>query len=279
MKIYKSFDMYKYNTMRLHCIVDDYYEPETKEDVKFLIDNMTETKSNYYYLGAGSNVLLPPHLKCSVISTRLLESNIEITGNKVVCSSSVRIQHLIRLLQTHNLGGIEYLFSVPCNVGGAIYMNAGTRKRSISDFVVSIEFYNPESREFEIIEKELCNFYYRHSIFQNKKWFIVNVTFIFPSISKEEIEDKIQKRIKYSLEKLDTNKPSCGSVFNKYNSRIMQLLKGLRVGGACYSPKKANWISNLKDATYKDIRILILIAKLIHIISFQKYHLEIVIWR
>lgn len=59
----------------------------------------------------------------------------------------------------------------------------------------------------------------------------------------------------------------------------MRLLRGVHHGGATYSKKTNNWISNTGDATYDDIIFLIRIAKLLHQLLFQKSKTEIKIWK
>lgn len=264
--------------MRLHCIVDDYYEPESYEDLITLVRNYELKNVKFYILGAGSNVILPEELHSPIICTRHLNENISIDNNCVVCGSSVRIQDLIRTCQKHSLGGIEYLMSVPCNVGGAIYMNAGA-KDSISTYLQSVEAYNIKTDEIEILENHDCHFDRRYSIFQNDKRIILSATFKFPVSSHDEIEKKIQDRMDFSKKYLDATKPSCGSVFSKSNATIMRFLKGLKIGKACYSSKKTNWISNLGGATYRDILRLVKIAEFLHVVLFQKYKLEIKIFK
>lgn len=77
-------------------------------------------------------------------------------GELVKVGCSVRIQTLIRDLQKHSLGGIEYLFSVPTSVGGAVYMNAGRGKSeglTISDYLVEVEYYSPTEEKFLTYKK------------------------------------------------------------------------------------------------------------------------------
>lgn len=88
-----------------------------------------------------------------------------------------------------------------------------------------------------------------------------------------------KERIIYSKEFLEPSLPSCGSVFKTFNSRIMKTLQGLTIGGARYSEKTVNWISNFNNAKPSDIRLLIWIAVFLHKIVFRKYELEVEIWK
>lgn len=274
----QNFDLYSCNTMRLHSIARDYYEPESTEELQKLIMQLTNEKREYYILGAGSNIILPPKVNRVIIGTGLLNNEITINEHKVICGASVRIQKLIRTCQKSSIGGLEFLFSVPCYLGGAVYMNAGAGKKvSIADYIVSVNYFDPETKSIKVINKDDAGFSYRHSIFQNKPWIITSAELKLEESTFEEIEKRIQERLDFSHEKLDAGKPSCGSVFNVYNSRIIDLLKGLKIGGACYSKKKSNWISNINNASYFDVKALISVAEFLHHITFKPINRETII--
>ena len=222
MKKEQDFDLYKHNTMRLHSVAKCYYEPESVIELQRLVKVLKDSHKDYLLLGGGSNVLLPPKINRTVIGTGKLDKGIVIEDNKVICGTSVRIQNLIRTCQKSSLGGLEFLFSVPCLLGGAVYMNAGAgHKCSISDFIVSVKYYDPVTNEICVIKKEDADFSYRHSLFQSKPWIIVSAELCLESLSSEEIEQRVLSRLAFSHEKLDASRPSCGSVFNDYNSRII----------------------------------------------------------
>ena len=215
MRSYFKYDLYLYNTMRLHCVADYVYEPESTEELISLINLLKNEGKNYHILGAGSNVILPPKTSTTVILTSSISNELSIYDDRVVCGCSVRIQHLIRECQKKGIGGIEFLYSVPCSVGGAICMNAGTGRKtnlSISDFVDSIEYYNPESKLVENIDANRADFSYRHSIFQEKDWIILRVVFKFTLSSYEKVEERIKERISFVKRMQSGDKPSCGSI-------------------------------------------------------------------
>jgi UDP-N-acetylmuramate dehydrogenase len=88
-------------------------------------------------------------------------------GN-ITVGASVRLQKLIQFANENELGGIEYLYSVPGLVGGAVVMNAGRGRKfnqSISDYIVEVRYL--ENDELKSITKDQCRFEYRDSIFKN----------------------------------------------------------------------------------------------------------------
>jgi UDP-N-acetylmuramate dehydrogenase len=199
--------------------------------------------------------------------------------NTVVAGCSVKIQTLINFLADNNLGGIEYLFSLPASTGGCVCMNAGRAKEhnlSISDYVTSVEYFDGEA--LKKIEKDKCEFSHRTSVFQKPGKIITKVFFTFPYQEKEITRRKVKERTDYVKIYQEPQKPSLGTIFSSVDKRIIRKVKGLRIGDAAYSKKTQNWISNLGNAKYRHVITLINIVKLISFFMRKKVKLEIKIW-
>ena len=157
-------------------------------------------------------------------------------------------------------------------------MNAGRGKSigvTISDYLEEVEYYSPLDDEFRTYQKNMVEFSHRHSPFQETEAVIVSATFRFPMQDREETERKIQERMDHSKKLLSADKPSCGSVFCEGNRIVYRLLMGKRVGGAMYSKKTPDWISNMGNATASDVMALIEKGKRLHKLFFSHCKVEI----
>ena len=266
--------------MHLHCIAKDVFEPENEKELVELITQFYQQKKDYHLLGAGSNIILPSKTDVPIIMLTSVNKNITISNGIMEVGASVRVQHLIREAQKHGLGGIEYLFSVPCTVGGATVMNAGrgNGRQSIGNYVEKVRCFNTNNNQIETLNKEECDYSHRHSVFLKGGRIVLSSFLKLEEKSPVAIEAGINERKKYALENFDDRRPSSGSIFNQFYSPIMKRLMGLKIGQAEWSPKKNNWISNRGQAQNWQVRCLIGIACLLHIITFKPYHLEIEIW-
>lgn len=279
MRTEHGYDLYSHNTMRLHCVADTVLFPENKGE---LIEAVRQQTGPYFILASGSNVILPAKLHKTVILLSEMEDDISISGNMVECSASVRIQKLIRTMQSSNLGGMEYLFSVPCTVGGAVYMNAGRAEffhQSIADFVVSAECFDPETGNIVTLSKDDCKFAHRHSVFCGNGMIILKVILKMDSVPAEQVESAIRGRIAHVSDTQNVTKPSAGSVFKYCNPDVMSRMMGIRVGGACWSVKTQNWISNDKNAKNWHVMALIRIAQIAHKLRGKTCCREVIIVR
>ena len=279
MKIQKEFDLYPRNTMRLHSVAEQIYTPESEGELDGLIRDFQNKNQSFTLLSAGSNIVFADRVSTPLIDMMSIDDRIKYLENgDVYVGASVRIQTLIRDLQKHQLGGIEYLFSVPSSVGGALFMNAGRGKSigvAISDYLKKVYYYDISSNEFCWYEKKESDFSHRHSPFQDAPRIILGAVFNFKDQDEEETERLIKERMDHSKKYLSADKPSCGSVYCKGNRIVFRLLMGRKRGGAMFSKKTPNWISNMGNATSEDVLYLIRLGQRIHRLFLSKCEVEI----
>lgn len=278
MKLFENIDLYKYSTMRLHSVADVMYFPQSRVELKELISDLNEKQEKYYIVSAGSNVVFAERVHTPLINLMELDDSIVYDTRRVKVGCSVRVQTLIRDLQRHGLGGIEYLYSVPSSVGGAVFMNAGRGKAqgvTISDYLEEVEYFDPQDGDFHFYQKRKEDFSHRTSPFHGLGNIIVSATFGFKQQDYEETERLIKERIEHSKKFLSADKPSCGSIFCEGNRVVYRLLMGMKVGGAMFSRKTPDWISNLGDATASDVMALIEKGKRWHRFFLSKCRVEI----
>ena len=279
MKKEKDIDLYDHSTMRTHSIGSVMYTPESIEDLKEL---MSAQHEDCYFLSGGSNVVFASYVEKPIVN--LMELNNEIAlkdDGTVTAGCSVRIQKLINFGKEHALGGFEYLYSLPASVGGIVYMNAGRGRmhhQQISDWLEIVEYLDLTDMQIKTMRVDNSHWTYRCSPFHQMKAVILSATFRMKKSSVEEVAAKIQERKETVKVSQEGNKPSCGSVFNINNKYVMRLLRGKRIGGACYSKKTNNWISNDQNGTADDVIALIHKAQKLHRLFFQKCNLEIKIF-
>jgi len=280
MRIEKNIDLYKCSTMRTHSIGAIMYTPENIQELQSLLEKIGE---NCYFLGGGSNVIFASYVETPIVNLMELNNELSLNNDDTVTSGcSTRVQRLINFGKDHALGGFEYLYSLPASVGGVVYMNAGRggmHHQQISDWLESIEYLDLNDLQVKTMHVDKSQWTYRCSPFHQMKAVILSATFRMKKSSVEEVAAKIQERKDAVKNSQEGNKPSCGSVFNKNNKYIMRLLRGKRIGGACYSKKTNNWISNDQNGTADDVIDLIELAKKWHRFTLQKCNLEIKVFK
>lgn len=237
--------------------------PRTKEHLKKIGAYLLQTHEPYFVLGNGSNVLAPDEgFPGLVICTKDLEPFIEINQNLVRASASTLNSRLLRACAEKGLGGIDELSGVPGNLGGAVFMNAGTAKGWIEQTLIQVETVSLKGTERTITKPDL-KFSYREQHFLEPHELVWAATLELKPENPETIKQRLAEAIKKRKAAQPIELPSCGSVFrnppNKSSWQCIEQagLKGLKQGGAQISPKHANFIVNNGGATRADVLFLI----------------------
>jgi UDP-N-acetylmuramate dehydrogenase len=159
------------------------------------------------------------------------------------------------------LSGMESLAGVPGTVGGAVKGNAGAFGGCIADHLVEVRLLSREGDE-QVSMRDQLQFAYRRSSLPAGCVVLEAVFDLTPGDPAQ-----IRRRISENLLKRNRSQPvewrSAGSVFKNppgdYAGRLVEKagLKGVRIGGACISPKHGNFIINLGGATAVDVLALI----------------------
>ena len=229
-----------------------------------------------YILGNGSNTLfMSKSIKTLILKNKLPKYIQPLCEFKLEVSSTVLVMDILKYCQEQSWDAFYYLASVPATIGGALAMNAGRGRQyecTIYDFVESITFWQDGCIK-TLANHEIERSYRRTIFIGTHEKIILSAVFKFSPMTANE--KPLLQRLKWSKDHQDHSGPNCGTVFKSAYSPIMQLLKGLSCGKACFSRKTGNWILN-KSESSMGIIILITIAKIIHFLSFQKIELEII---
>lgn len=160
-------------------------------------------------------------------------------------------------------------FSIPGTIGGAIVGNAGIPGCEISDFLVSAVLFDLHSHTFSEVPKSFFEFSYRKSVFHNeafqRRYVIWSAKIHLFRKTIEEIDDTVKKMMQVRKERQPWGK-TAGSFFkNPPEGAAGHFLeeigaKSLRIGGAAFSQKHANFIMNEGKATQSDVLSLAKIA-------------------
>ncbi len=259
---------------------ENYGEVCSLDDYTFYIQWAKQNNKDIYILGNGSNTLFTKKKVRSLVLKNSLPKEIKCTSNEhhlYEVSLNVMMHEILNYCFKNSLDSFYYLASVPATIGGALAMNAGEGKhinKAIYDFVESVTYIDTDG-SVQTIKRQEMNVEYRKTMFTgHQDKFIVGAVFKFPQIDLSEV-NPIKDRIQWAKHHQDNVAPNCGSVFNEVNGRILNWLKGFRIGGARYSGKCVNWINNNSGSTIP-ILSLITAAKILHFIFRKKCKLEVI---
>ena len=144
------------------------FYPKSSTELLLLIKFLRRKKKQYLIVGSTSNLLFddqnPEYI---LVKNGPYISNV-ITGDKpntLICDSGHSVPWLCYKLACQGLSGIEHCSGIPGTLGGLVYMNGGSMRRSLSENVEWVEILNIEG-EVKRLSVDECGFSRRRSIFQ-----------------------------------------------------------------------------------------------------------------
>jgi len=216
-------------------------------------------------LGRGSNLLITDDGFDGVVLDFGDISEITVNEDTMVTGAGARMSKVAQLCATQGLAGLEFLATVPGDMGGGIAMNAGAFGQWVSDTLLSIEVLH-RNGEIESMMKEQLNMAYRHTELPAKT-LVISGTFKLNSDDPEAIRERMRTMRKQRSSTQPLALPNCGSVFKNpegdHAARLIEAvgLKGKKIGNARISSTHANFIVNEGQATSEDVLTLINMAQ------------------
>ena len=251
---------------KLDCSMKEYNKYKTGGNAKIMvfpksINELEKTVKlvkdcRYFILGAGSNLLVSDKGFDGVVISTLNVNKTDIKGNLYTAECGAKLSDIILDMKNNCLGGLEFAYSIPATVGGAVSMNAGCFNKDISEYVCYVITNKGTYNASE------CNFGYRTSRFLNSE-VILKVCFSLVPCDEDIISDKIKM---YKSFRKNPKGRNCGSVFKNdgfFAGKVIDEvgLKGFKVNGAKISNEHANFIIAEENCTSTDIYTLIHIVK------------------
>ncbi len=253
----------RHTTWRVGGPAEYLCQPQTKET---LIQALKQCEEGVpiTWLGLGSNVLVRdgglPGL--TVLTHHALNDIEQESETLVAVGAGTACPKAAKWTAKQGLSGAEFLSGIPGTIGGALFMNAGAFGGEIWPIVHSVEIMH-RTGEVERLSHQAFGWAYRSLIKkpEGEYWF----TRAWLKLSR--LDSKLaQEKVKGFIAQRNQSQPvglaNCGSVFKNpegdYAARLIDNagLKGLKMGDAQVSPKHANFIINLGDATAFDIEQL-----------------------
>lgn len=219
-------------------------------DLSSLIDEQSTCDKQQQYpkqppytcIGNGYNLLMSPNAKRLVMLSSEFDyivakdtlqnqadsSEIVEVGGKTSSSS------LFRFCKQHNLGGLEFLRSLPGSVGGLVKMNAGMKQYEIKDTLLEVCIDGIWRSDFALS--------YRSSD-------IVGIISAARFRLKKGFDSSLLSQFQ-AMRSTHPKEPSCGSCFRNpsgdYAGRLIEAvgLKGAKQNGVGFSSHHANFLVN-----------------------------------
>jgi len=187
-------------------------------------------------------------------------------GASLTVGAGASLRSLLDFCIENGLTGLEFCSGIPGTVGGSVAMNAGLGPKrpesNIGNFVNQVTVSDKNGR-IKTIKKKDLKFGYRTSSLGG--FIVLEAEFCLKRARKDYIKKQCIEILEKKNKSQDCRKSSAGCVFkNPYGGfvsagKLLDLagMKKQRIGDAEISEKNANYIINLGNAKFNDVKKLI----------------------
>ncbi len=275
----------RYTSFRVGGLADLLALPKDRQTLKALLRAAGEKDLPITIIGGGTNTLISDKgIRGLVIVLKKLKSSPsiieDITGENTIqikADAGERLTTICRLALDNGLSGLEFAAGIPGTLGGAIYMNAGTPSRDISQAIISLDLINSSTLKFQTIEKKDLEFSYLQ--LKTHNMIILGAVLSLKKTDPEIVKKNFEKNLKIKNTSQPVSQASAGCFFknpspeNPAGKLIERAgLKGKQINGARISDLHANFIVNEGNARCEDILAL---KNMVQETVFEKYKIKL----
>ena len=216
-------------------------------------------------VGSGSNLLIADQgVDGLVLKLDRDLSTIEVdreSGNRILCGGGARLPAVAATAAKAGLSGIEFGVNIPGTVGGAVRMNANAYGGVLANALEWVEIVTPTGTDRRAPDR--LGFSYRRSNLAPSE-VVARATFKLHPADQHQVKATLADLRSRRKEAQPSGIKTFGSTFkNPDDARAEgrtagQLLdaagcRSLRVGGAGFSAKHANFVENFGEATTAEV--------------------------
>ena len=257
----------KLTTVGIGGLANYFISPDSKEKFTKTIGFLFQNKIRFRVVGNMSNILPGDDRVETVLVSTLKLNTVKIDSEVVYAECGALFSLVILKAKAELLGGCEKLFGIPGTVGGMLSMNSEAYGASISDFLKSVDVYDPRDDCVITLEKNDVGFFYRDSEILRQGLAVLSASFTFSKFLKCEIVSNLRRIKNRRAETQPIEKRTLGSVYKRSDmipaSYMIDRcgLKGTRVGNIIVSEKHAGFFVNEGGGTAEDFLKLSEIVK------------------
>lgn len=213
-------------------------------------------------VGSGSNLLVADEgVSGLVLKLDRRLASIELDADSLLCGGGARLPSVAAQAARAGLAGLEFGVNIPGTVGGAVRMNAnayGGELARVLDWALIVTASGAERRT-----PEQLGFAYRHSNVKPDE-VVAQARFSLRRSDPRQVRATLAQLRAQRHEAQPRGIKTFGSTFKnpddpRAQGRTAGLLlaqagcNGLRVGGARFAPKHANFVENTGEASTADV--------------------------
>ncbi len=258
----RDFPLARLTTIRTGGPAELFARPGTIDELQALLAWAAQQAIEVGVVGSGSNLLVADAgVRGLVLKLDHELSQINVEGTRIDCGGGARLPAVSAQAARAGLSGIEFGVNIPGTVGGAVRMNANAYGGELAKALDWVDICSASGTRRRAPQE--LGFAYRRSDLGPGE-IVARASFALTPAASEDVKRTLSEMRDKRKAAQPSGVKTFGSTFkNPDDPRAEgrsagQLLeaagcRGLRIGGAGFSDKHANFVENLGGATTADV--------------------------
>jgi UDP-N-acetylenolpyruvoylglucosamine reductase len=260
--VVRDHPLARLTTIRTGGNAEWFARPGTVPELETLLRWAATANVEVGVVGSGSNLLVADQgVRGLVLKLDRQLSQIEQDANRLECGGGARLPAVAAAAARLGLSGIEFGVNIPGTVGGAVRMNANAYGGELAAALEWVDVVTATGTERRL--PDAFAFAYRRSNLGPGE-VVARAQFALATAAPDEVKARLADLRRRRREAQPSGIKTFGSTFKNPAEAAAegrsagQLLdaagcRGLRIGGAGFSDKHANFVENLGSATTTEV--------------------------
>ncbi|MBV9417472.1 MAG: UDP-N-acetylmuramate dehydrogenase [Solirubrobacterales bacterium] len=260
--VQRDYSLARLTTIRTGGPAELFARPGSLEELERLVAWADAEKLEVGVVGSGSNLLVADAgVRGLVLKLDKELSTIELEGTRIRCGGGARLPTVSARAAQAGLTGIEFGVSIPGTVGGAVRMNANAYGGELARVLEWVDVVGPAGTERRT-PAELGFGYRRSGLHPGQV--VARASFALQEAASDDVKATLADMRARRKAAQPSGIKTFGSTFknpedpradNRTAGRLLDAAgcRGLRIGGAGFSAKHANFVENHGQASTADV--------------------------
>jgi UDP-N-acetylenolpyruvoylglucosamine reductase len=258
----RDYPLARLTTIRTGGNAELFARPGTIAELERLLSWAATTRLEVGVVGSGSNLLVADEgVRGLVLKLDRQLSQIEQDGDRLECGGGARLPAVSAAAARLGLSGIEFGVNIPGTVGGAVRMNANAYGGELAAALEWVDVVTAAGSTRRAPDQ--FAFAYRRSNLRGGE-IVARARFALSPASPDQVKATLAEMRRRRRDAQPSGIKTFGSTFKNPSDAAAegrsagQLLdaagcRGLRIGGAGFSEKHANFVENHGSATTTEV--------------------------
>jgi UDP-N-acetylenolpyruvoylglucosamine reductase len=260
--VQRDFSLARLTTIRTGGPAELFARPGSLDELERLLTWAAKESIEVGVVGSGSNLLVADRgVRGLIVKLDADLSKIEIDGTRIRCGGGARLPAVAARAAQAGLSGIEFGVNIPGTVGGAVRMNANAYGGELARVLEWVDVAGAKGTERRAPDE--LGFAYRKAAIRPGE-IVARASFALREAATGSVKVTLADMRSRRRAAQPSGIKTFGSTFKNPDDpraegrtagQLLELAgcRGLRIGGASFSAKHANFIENHGDASTADV--------------------------